>query len=267
MEISQERLDEFKRIYKEEYDEELTDVEAYEKGSNLLQLMQSIYSISPEQQRREKLLKKNPKGFQIDVENPESPYSCMICHSRFHVYVPGWYDRYGPKCMPCQNALWDGIVPWFVYADHKSWYSMYDMENTFRASNPKVVNNLLREGLLKAIVIPGNKYPVFLKKDNRHLHGFEICHRLPTEDCRCPDPDCHDCHISVCLNKDCIVHILEKKKPIRTATIELVQKDLEEWTMKEQEEKDRECQRQCRVKMREMKGMIEILKESLLTDK
>lgn len=41
--ISKERLDEFKRIYKKEFGEEISDQEALEKATKLLRMVELIY--------------------------------------------------------------------------------------------------------------------------------------------------------------------------------------------------------------------------------
>jgi len=43
MEISQEELQSFKRMYKEEFGKELSDQEAYEKALKLITLIKAVY--------------------------------------------------------------------------------------------------------------------------------------------------------------------------------------------------------------------------------
>lgn len=41
--ISQKSLDEFKRLYREHFGKDLTNAEAYEKGSRLIRLLEIVY--------------------------------------------------------------------------------------------------------------------------------------------------------------------------------------------------------------------------------
>lgn len=47
MQLSKEAIEEFKRIYKEEFKEEISDQEVLEKGINLINLFQIIYREIP----------------------------------------------------------------------------------------------------------------------------------------------------------------------------------------------------------------------------
>ncbi|MFH1824406.1 MAG: hypothetical protein ABH873_04175 [Candidatus Firestonebacteria bacterium] len=55
--ISEKALDEFKKIYKKEAGEEISDREAYEKGNNLVNFFRLLYKID----RRNKIKKKSFK--------------------------------------------------------------------------------------------------------------------------------------------------------------------------------------------------------------
>lgn len=45
MQLSREAIEEFKQIYKEEFGEEISDQEAYEQGSRLINLYKTLWQI------------------------------------------------------------------------------------------------------------------------------------------------------------------------------------------------------------------------------
>lgn len=53
MKLSREAIEEFKAIYKEEFGEVLTDIEAQDKGYSLLRLFKIIYRPLPDKQPKE----------------------------------------------------------------------------------------------------------------------------------------------------------------------------------------------------------------------
>jgi hypothetical protein len=53
MTLTKEELDEFKRLYKEEYGVDLTDAQAFDKGSRLVRLLKVVLKGNPEDIVRE----------------------------------------------------------------------------------------------------------------------------------------------------------------------------------------------------------------------
>lgn len=53
MQLSKETIEEFKEIYREELGEEISDQEAYEEASNLIQLFKIIYRPIPKNKIKE----------------------------------------------------------------------------------------------------------------------------------------------------------------------------------------------------------------------
>ena len=45
MNLSKEAIEEYKQIYKKEFGEEISDQEAYEQGSRLIRLLETLYKI------------------------------------------------------------------------------------------------------------------------------------------------------------------------------------------------------------------------------
>lgn len=167
MSLSKERIEEFKAIFKKEYGKELSDQEAYESATNLMNFAEVLYECAKKDFLRKQQLKKEPEGFHLT----DGIYNCSICHRQ----VTGdesWYDKLGTKCLLCQKAVKEGLVPPFVCTDRDSWYAMWELESKFKIKHP-TARKLVREGKLKAIIIPyEDRKPyeyVFLKKENPDL--------------------------------------------------------------------------------------------------
>lgn len=83
-----------------------------------------------------------------------------------------WYDKWGCKCLLCQKAVKEGLVPGFVCRDRDGWYAMWQLESKFGIKH-QTARKLVREGKLKARIVPcedGKPYEyVFLKKENPDL--------------------------------------------------------------------------------------------------
>ncbi len=113
---------------------------------------------------KEKLLK-SPKGFKLDDD-----YICVICQKIIR-NNKGWYDKYGPKCLYCQKATDDGVIPKKICTKRDSWLAMWEVSQ--RGYHPMVIKKLIRKKQLKAKIIKDNNgkpyFYVFLLKDNKLL--------------------------------------------------------------------------------------------------
>src|SRR3954464_14978669 len=99
--ISDESLEEFKKIMKAEKDYEFkTDSEARESAQNLVNFVELLYDMWREEEHRKIRLKKEPKGFGITGNGR----MCSLC-GRGIGEEEMWYDKWGMKCMDCQEAL------------------------------------------------------------------------------------------------------------------------------------------------------------------
>lgn len=170
MEISKERLDELKRIFKENYGKELSDKEAYEAGYNLLHFFEFLIDMAKEQYRWDEKLKEDPKGFAMEGKGR----SCCICDQS--VYDANiWYDKYGLKCLDCQNAIEKNQIPKSVCNNRDSYYLGWEIKSKFGV-HPQTLAKMAREGKVKERVItPKDGKEIhcrlFLKKDNPGFIG------------------------------------------------------------------------------------------------
>jgi hypothetical protein len=164
MHVSDEKLQEFKEIWKKEYDEDLTDDQAREYGENMVRVFETLFHIDQRVQRWNKRLETEPNGFAL----PDSEsYNCCVCYARTSDNG-GWYDQYGIKCGTCQTALEEGSYPPLVCTDRDSWYSMSDLKRKFQLERPTITKKI-RSGELKTrtIKLGGRSYHyIFLKSEN-----------------------------------------------------------------------------------------------------
>jgi hypothetical protein len=167
MSLSKKAIDEFKEIYKKEYGKELNDEEAFDSATNLLNFFEALYKSAEAEYFRKCRLKEEPEGFHLT----DDVYDCSICGTQISGET-SWYDKWGMKCLLCQKAVKEGIVPSFVCKDSDSWYAIWQLEDKFGIKH-QTAKKMVRLGKLKARIVPyedGSPYKyVFLKKENPHL--------------------------------------------------------------------------------------------------
>ena len=165
MEISDKHLQELKTLLEKKEGREYSMAEVEEAGRQLVGLARIFVDSWQDDQRRQKKLKENPKGFILEGVG----YTCFICH-RSTETGENWYDKWGIKCSICQEAINRKEIPPSLAKHRDSWYSKYDLESAFKLKG-KVLNSWVREGLLKQRVITsrgkGTYYTLFLIKDNK----------------------------------------------------------------------------------------------------
>ena len=167
MSLSKESINEFKEIYKKEYGKELSDQEAYESATNLMNFAEVLYECAKRDYQRKQQLKREPDGFHLT----DGTYNCSICYRQV-TRDESWYDKWGTKCLLCQKAVKEGLVPTFVCTERDSWYAMWELERKFGIKH-QTAKKMVRLGDLKAKIVlyeNGDPYEyVFLKKENPNL--------------------------------------------------------------------------------------------------
>ena len=162
MEFSQKRVDEMKKIYKDK-GRECSDAEAQEALRNLTGYFNLVWDMSKREAVRNKRLENEPEGFSID-----GTYTCKACGSSM-ANSNGWYDKHGMKCLLCQKALNDGVIPSFIFVNDNSFFKMWQMKDYFELRH-QTVKKMIREGELVAREILNDQGKVheyiFLKKEN-----------------------------------------------------------------------------------------------------
>lgn len=167
MGLPEKSIEEFKEIYKKEYGKELNDAEASEAANNLVNFYKLLWDISIKEVKRERRLKKEPEGFHLT----DGTYSCSVC-GRSITGEEDWYDEWGIKCLLCQKAVKEKIIPGFVCKNHDSYYKTWELKDEFKI-HPQTARKLIRQGELKARIVTtedGKPHEyIFLKKENPHL--------------------------------------------------------------------------------------------------
>lgn len=166
MHVSDERLEEFKRIFKKNHNHEFKDNnEAREAVENLVGFMELLWEVHIEGERRREKLIEHPDGFPIDNDGV---YTCFVCCTSITT-ENGWYDKYGLKCLNCQRATNLGILPPCVFEDRKSWFSLRKLQTELSFHSSKI-KELIRSNKLKARIVFNNNnqpyYYVFLYHEN-----------------------------------------------------------------------------------------------------
>jgi hypothetical protein len=172
VEVTEKDIEDFKKSCKKNGIEYKTDQEYREAAYNLYGFAELLFKIYREEKARENRLKDEPKGFAF----PGEGRMCPLCGHGVGNDENMWFDKWGMKCMPCQNALNKKIIPGYVFKDH-------DNDKHITASRlewklkvkQQTIRKLVREDKLKARVITGHKYGdvlVFLRKENPNLKSI-----------------------------------------------------------------------------------------------
>ncbi|MFH1472917.1 MAG: hypothetical protein ABIF06_00685 [bacterium] len=165
MSLSKEHIQEFKDLLEKEKGEEVSWEEATEAAYNLLRFAELVVELGMKEQRRQKKLEKNPKGFHLEGIG----YTCFICKNSVS-NEESWYDKWGIKCLVCQKAIDKKIIPASCAKNKDSWYSKYDLESRFNI-NHHAMRRFIKEGVLKPRIVPNSAGKphvyIFLIKDNK----------------------------------------------------------------------------------------------------
>jgi hypothetical protein len=163
MNMTDKEYAEFKALCKEKgiyYD---TEAEYREAARNLLQYVKLSYDLAREHYGWEQRLKKEPAGFAIASEGR----SCCLCHQS--VIGEVWYDKWGMKCMTCQEALNKKIVPGYVFKDSDNNRHVTASQLSWKYGlHQQTINKLIRQGRIKPRIIPKG-ITLFLKSENPEL--------------------------------------------------------------------------------------------------
>lgn len=163
--LSEKDIKKFKDIFEKESGKEMTYEEASGGANNLVGLMELLIKCDCEEQERKRRLVDFPKGFHLEGNR----YSCFICGDSIS-NEETWYDEYGTKCLICQKAIDNEIIPGPIARDKDSWYSKYELENRLNI-NRQALKDLIKKNVLIPRNIPGNSgrthLQIFLIEDNK----------------------------------------------------------------------------------------------------
>lgn len=145
MSLSQKSIDEYKKIYKDKYHEDITDEEAREQGGRLVDFFEILYKQAEIEHRRKIRLKKEPKGFFLDAN--EGQYTCAICGET----KPGneiWWNLDGLRCTDCWRNIQEKVIPSLTWDhDNKIWIHDWQIHSDYNV-HPATARKLRRLGEL-----------------------------------------------------------------------------------------------------------------------
>ena len=147
MTLSDKSIKEYKKIFKEEYGQDLTDAEAREQGERLVGFFGILYKQAHREHRRKLRLKKEKiKGFFLEDEST-SYYTCAICGNN-HPGPEIWWNPKGLRCRECWRNIQKRVIPSLAYdSDDKVWIKEWQLQTDY-SLHPATRNKLRRLGML-----------------------------------------------------------------------------------------------------------------------
>jgi len=158
---------ELRKLLEKQYKREITNTELFEAEHWLRGYAEFVGDFGVKEYKRQEKLKENPKGFHLEGQG----YTCFICGNSVS-NEQTWYDKHGIKCLVCQKAIDDKIIPATAASNKDSWYSAYDIEHSFFI-NRHGLRRLVKEGLLKPSIVLGSSgrshVQLFFIDDNKGI--------------------------------------------------------------------------------------------------
>jgi len=165
MTLSDKTIQGFKDLLEKRTGKEVSWGEAEEAGERLAGLYKILLEGHLEQESWKKRLEKEPKGFALSGNGR----NCAICGDSTKE-TTNWYDRWGIKCLTCQNAIDKKIISGSIAKTHDNRYSPYELESRFGIKKQTQLA-WIKQGILKARIVPAESgrvhYYIFLIKDNK----------------------------------------------------------------------------------------------------
>lgn len=162
--ISEESLDRFKKICEDQGIKYDSEAEYREAANNIVGFFDVLIKMDQEEQIRQRRLEDEPEGFPLEGDGR----NCPLC-GRHYEGEDLWYDKWGFKCLDCQEALRKKIVPGYVFKDYRNEKHITDSKLA-RVSDLHIrtVRKLIQRGDIKARKLPHGLY-LILKRDNPNI--------------------------------------------------------------------------------------------------
>jgi hypothetical protein len=142
-------------------------LEAKYGSDDIIQLAKSFGEYDGKEAMRRKRLEKEPNGFLLANEGRR--YQCQICQ---HYYDDNemWWDGNGIRCLDCQRNLNEGVIPYEVCTNERSWIKEWHITENYKV-HPATRRKLVRQGVLKSRElrrVNGDTYcSIYLVKENK----------------------------------------------------------------------------------------------------
>jgi hypothetical protein len=134
---------------------------------NLVEYVNLLIEMDQAEKDREARLVDEPKGYAITTEG----HTCHGCGASIF-YEEMWYDKWGMKCLKCQDALNKKVVPGFVFKDYKNEESVNISDLSYKTGlHQQTLKKLVRQGKLKArhYRVDRGELWMFLRRENPSL--------------------------------------------------------------------------------------------------
>ena len=162
--ISDKSLEEFKKISDEKGITYESDLEMKQSAQRLVSFVDLLIEMDMAQKALKKRLETEPKGFSMEGKGR----NCSLCGQMVYD-ADGWYDKWGFKCMNCQDAVNKKKIPGSLCGDYN--HEKYVTESTLSWMSElhnQTIRKLIRQGKVKARQIPKGPF-LILRKDNPSL--------------------------------------------------------------------------------------------------
>jgi hypothetical protein len=163
-EPSDKLIQKIKDALEKEHNREFTWEEAKKMTWEMKTFAEIAMKMADVEMQRKKRLEESPKGFHLEESQP-----CELCGKRV-VDTDSWYDQNGTKCIHCQRAINEKIIPVSILKNKESWYSQLELEQDFNITK-NFLGKYLKQGILKDRKILNDKgklhLQLFLIKDNK----------------------------------------------------------------------------------------------------
>jgi hypothetical protein len=162
--ISDKSLKDFKDLCEKQGIHYKTEAEYKAAATNLVSLVGTLVEIDQEERQRKQRLVKESKGFTLEG----SGRNCSLC-GRSVYEGSGWYDKWGFKCMNCQDAVNKKKIPGSLCRDWDNEKYVTDSDLSMKVDmHIQAIRKLIRRGKITARQIPNGPY-LILRKDNPNL--------------------------------------------------------------------------------------------------
>ena len=144
------------------------ETELSEEGlHNLVEYVNLLIEMDQAEKNLERRLVDEPKGYAIMSEG-------RTCHGcGMMIYGQDmWYDKWGMKCLKCQEALNKKVVPGYVFDDYKNEKSINISDLSFKTGlHQQTLKKLVRQGKFKARHYKNERGELwmFLRRENPDL--------------------------------------------------------------------------------------------------
>lgn len=163
MQLSEKDYKDFRQALQEGGIKYETEAEYKEAVDNLVAFAELGFEVAQQEWHRQQRLKDEPKGFSFLGEGR----TCSLC-SR-NIVDDMWYDKWGMRCMNCQEAFRNKIVPGYVFRDRDGKRHITASRLGWKYGlHIQTIKKLVRLGEIVPRQIP-NGPMVFLKSENPEL--------------------------------------------------------------------------------------------------